>query len=471
MTRHIQLFVSAGIFIFYFSCSDKSKEIVAEFGDQQITLQEFRIAYLDVIKKPNVFDSPENREKFLDELIASRLLAHEAEGRGYYDEKMQYRAQAYKNKALREAHFESVIKPMFSVSEEDIQQAYLYMQEQRRISHIFAKTRSGIDSVYALLKHGYSFNELAEKLFDDSLLAHNGGDLGWVHWDELEYDLAMTAFQLPPDSFSTPVKSQFGFHIVKVTDYKKNPLITRAQYEAHKQKAKAKLEFMLGDKYAFAYVNNLMNNVDIQISPAVATSVRSKLKHVFTRQPDQFNQAGEMQLNENEVKQVEINLWDMRHEVLATINGKDYTVGEFIGALQYVPYNIPYNNFKDAMYYAFRDFLIEQEALTMGLENSDTVFDKFTLYKEYLLQLGLRRDLVRLAKVTDEEKQAYFQDNREKFKGVEFSQVEKIITDIIERNKRAQAVPEFLLQLADNRSVKKYPEIIHNYYDSVLNKN
>jgi len=136
------------------SCSKNKIEIVAEIGNQQITLEEFRIAYLDVIKKPDAFDSPEFREKFLDELIASRLLAQEAEKRGYYDdEKLQYKVAAYKNKALREAHFEAVIRPQFSITEEDVQETYIFLQEERKISHLFTNTKREIDSVYFLLEN------------------------------------------------------------------------------------------------------------------------------------------------------------------------------------------------------------------------------------------------------------------------------------------------------------------------------
>ncbi len=470
-TKIILITFSALIIIQYTCCSGKEEDVVAEFGDQKITLAEFRIAYLDVIKKPDIFDSRENREKFLDELIASRILAQEAEKRGYFnDEKLRYKAEAYRNKALREAHFEAVIRPMFSISEEDIQDAYIYSQEQRKISHLYAKTKPDIDSVYERLKEGYIFEDLAKTMFSDTSLASHGGDLGWVNWDELEYDLAMTAFSLTPDTFSAPVRSQFGYHILKVTNYKKKPLITRAEYEIHRQKAKAKLEFMLGEKYGYDYINNMMSNAEIKLSPEVISTVRSKIKHLFTRQPDQFNPAGERQLTDTEVTQVETNLWDMRNESFAMINGKVYTVGEFIGALNYIPYNILYRSFKDAMNYAFRDYLIEQEARDMGLEEDQTVRNKFTLYKEYLLQLELRRDLVREVSVSEAEIKEFYAQNKAKLNGADFDQAEQIIADILKRRKRADAVPAFLTHLPENKSVKKYPEIIHRYYDSVISK-
>ncbi len=469
-THFQRIFLLVIFLLLYNSCSNNKEEIVAEFGNQQILLEEFRIAYLDVIKKPDVFDSPKLREKFLDELIASRLMAQEAEKRGYYEnEKLRYKVAAYKNKALREAHFEAVIRPKFFITERDIQEAYIFTQEQRKISHLFAETRGEIDSVYSLLENGKPFDEIAKDLFTDPLLAEKGGDLGWVNWETLEYDLAKTAFRMPTDTFSVPIKSQFGYHILKVTDYKKKPLITRQEYETYKRKAKTKLELMLGDKYAYAYINDLFGKAEIEINPQVITAVRSKLKNVFKRQPDKFNQMNEMQLNDDEVTLVEMNLWDMRNEIFATINGEDYSVADFIGALNYIPYNIIFSSFKKSMDYAFRDFLIGQEARKMELEDTDKVKYKHNLFKEYLLQLKLRRDIVRNVKLTDGEVKKYYELNKAKFKGTEFEQVEKIIRDIVKRKKKSEAVPKFVEQLLGDKPVKKNLKIIHAYYDSILN--
>jgi parvulin-like peptidyl-prolyl isomerase len=451
-------------------CSNNRKEIVAEFGNQKITLEEFRIAYLDVIKKPNAFDSPKYREKFLDELIKSRILAREAEKRKDHNEKkLQYKVNAYKNKVLRETHFDAVIRPRFLISEKEIQEAYIYTQEKRKISHLFANTKNEIDSLYSLLKKGRSFEKIAKELFNDPTLAESGGDLGWVTWDALEYDLAMTAFRIPIDTFSVPVRSQFGYHILKITDYKKKPLITKQEYESHKRKAKSLLEFKLGDNYAYSYINDLFKKAEIQLNPEIITAVRSKLKNIFQRKPNQFNQMNDMQLTYDEVRVVERNLWDMRDETFATINGIEYSVADFIGELNYIPYGIIYSSFRKAMNYAFRDFLIDEEARQMGLENSAMVKIKHDLYKEYLLQSALRKEIIENVKVSENEIKIYYELNKSNYKGAGLAQVEKMITDILMRKKKSEAVPKFVDELLENKEVVKNHEIIHNYYDSILN--
>ncbi|MCF8265204.1 MAG: peptidylprolyl isomerase, partial [Melioribacteraceae bacterium] len=182
------------VFLLITACSE-DENVIAEFGDEKITLDEFKIAYLDVIKKPDVYDSKKLREEFLDELINTRILANEANRQKFQiGEKLQLRIDAYINKTLRTAHFDSIIRPKFSIEESNIEEAYLYTQEERNISHLFFTSSKQADEFHSRLKQGESFSNLAQEIFGESELGKSGGELGWVKWDQFEYDLAMTAF-------------------------------------------------------------------------------------------------------------------------------------------------------------------------------------------------------------------------------------------------------------------------------------
>lgn len=192
----ILIVVSFSSIAFSFSTDD---QVVAKFGKYRITLDEYKIAYLNVIKNPKVFDSKKLREEFLDEMIINRLLADEARQRKYDEaELFKYKTESYRNKCLRDSHFEKVIKPRVNVSEKDVEEAYLFTQEERRVSHLFAETKEKADSLYNLLKAGKNFESLAKEIFKDTSIANKGGDLGWVYWDQMDHDLSMAAFRLPP---------------------------------------------------------------------------------------------------------------------------------------------------------------------------------------------------------------------------------------------------------------------------------
>ena len=98
--------------------------------------------------------------------------------------------------------------------------------EQVRASHILLKTEGKDDAavkkqaedLLAQLKKGANFEELAKKNSQDEGSAVKGGDLDFFGRGTMVPEFDKVAFELPPGQLSDVVKSQFGYHIIKVTD-------------------------------------------------------------------------------------------------------------------------------------------------------------------------------------------------------------------------------------------------------------
>jgi parvulin-like peptidyl-prolyl isomerase len=442
--------------------------VVAEFGKQRITLQEFRIAYLQILKNPKIFDSKELRNEFLDELIQRRILAKEAERRGLAkSEFLKNKVEAFHNKVLRVQHFDAVIKPKFEITEDEVEKSYMFTQESRKIKHLFYKTKDQAERAYSALRRGAAFDSLARICFTDSTLAGKGGDLGWVEWDQLEYDMAQTAFQQPVGMISEPIQSSFGYHLIEVTDFKKKPMLTRYEYEVHKRKVKYLVEYKLGDKYAFEYIHKMMSTVRLDYHPDVMEFVDTKLKDFFKRKPSSLDQTSEFQLTDNEIQKVELSLWNARNEVMAVVNGKNYTVGMFIGDLNYIPYDALYKSFRWTFDYALRDFLLTQEALKLGLEKNEQVRMKTNLFREYVLQQPLRREIVRDVTVDEAEIKTYYDTHQKECNGATLEQMREIIREYVVTEKKQKAIPDLVKKLMHGAVVKKNMNAIDDYYESV----
>ncbi len=464
----ITLFILSLLQIFN---SNDRDSIVAKFGKHKITLEEFKIAYLDVIKKPNTFDSKKLREDFLDEMIAGRLLADKASDLKLdQNPVLQLRFNSYFEKCLRDAHFEKAIKPLIHIEEKDIEEAYSYTQEERNISHLFFKSEKQAESYYVMLQKGASFDSLAKIIFADTVLSNNGGSLGWVQWAEMDYDLGMTAFRLPVGRISAPVKSQFGYHIVRVNDFKKKPLITRQEYIIAREKTKYQLEYKLGDKYAFDYIENMLKQATVTLNPDIMEIVDNKLAEQFKRKPTQYDQMSEIQLNDSEINKLETSLWDLRNEAMATINGKPMTVGEFMGLMNYIPYKAIYNGFKSAFDYSVRDFLITDEAHGLGLDSSAKAKMKFNLYKEYVLQAEIRKMLVRGVEVNDSDLENYYEEHKANFNKATFEEMKETIRPLVLSQKKREVIPDYIKKLIGKMKIEKHMDLIHNYYDGLLNR-
>jgi peptidyl-prolyl cis-trans isomerase D len=101
--------------------------------------------------------------------------------------------------------------------------------EQVRASHILLKTdgkddaavKKQAEDLIAQLKKGADFAELAKKYSQDEGSAKKGGDLDYFPHGQMVKEFDDVAFKLKPGEMTdTPVKSQFGYHIIKVIDKK-----------------------------------------------------------------------------------------------------------------------------------------------------------------------------------------------------------------------------------------------------------
>ncbi|NHN86564.1 peptidylprolyl isomerase [Acetobacter musti] len=92
--------------------------------------------------------------------------------------------------------------------------------------HILVKTEAEAQDVIKKLKAGEAFGPLAEKLsIDKGSAKNNGGDLGWFKKGDMVPVFSDAAFAMKPNTFSeTPVKSQFGYHVIQVLDTRTAPI-------------------------------------------------------------------------------------------------------------------------------------------------------------------------------------------------------------------------------------------------------
>ena len=110
-----------------------------------------------------------------------------------------------------------------------------------------AEIRQKAEDVLKQAKKGAKFEDLAKKYSEDPGTKDKGGDLGWVTQGQTVPEFEKTAFSLPNGSISDLVKTQYGFHIIKVLD--KETAHTKP-FEEVKDSIKAPLLLTKADKQA-----------------------------------------------------------------------------------------------------------------------------------------------------------------------------------------------------------------------------
>lgn len=88
-----------------------------------------------------------------------------------------------------------------------------------RASHILVDTKQEADDLKSRIEKGESFADLA-KQYSKCPSGRSGGDLGYFERGQMVPEFDQAAFSLPVGQVSEPVQTQFGWHLIEVTDKK-----------------------------------------------------------------------------------------------------------------------------------------------------------------------------------------------------------------------------------------------------------
>ncbi|NBD25566.1 peptidylprolyl isomerase [Paenibacillus glycinis] len=220
---------------------DGGKEAVASVNGVAITKNQLYDAMLDL-----------GGVQTLDNLIQDELVSQEAKKLGIVvtDQDVEAEIAAIKKRFPSEADFQAalqqsgmtlddlkkqtptqlrirrIIEPRAKVTDEEVKQYFeanheeFDQPEQVRASHILVSTKAEADDVMKQLKAGADFGKLAKERSEDTGSKAAGGDLGYFGKGEMVPEFENAAFSLKVGELGGPIKSEYGYHIIKVIDHK-----------------------------------------------------------------------------------------------------------------------------------------------------------------------------------------------------------------------------------------------------------
>ncbi|TMU87198.1 foldase [Bacillus sp. BHET2] len=121
---------------------------------------------------------------------------------------------------------EKLLKDRISITEDQIKEYFetnkdtFAQQEQIEASHILVDDEKTAQEVKKKIDDGGDFAELAKEYSSDTSNAESGGELGYFGKGEMVTEFDDKAFAMKKGEISDPVKTEFGYHIIKVTDKK-----------------------------------------------------------------------------------------------------------------------------------------------------------------------------------------------------------------------------------------------------------
>jgi len=167
--------------------------------------------------------TPEAKREYLITFVGDMLLVAKAAEAKKVAESNEFKQKlAYtRTKLLMESYLQSEAKA--AVTDAELRKVYdeaigqMKAEPEVRARHILVETEDEAKAVIADLKKGMDFAELAKTKSKDPGSA-DGGDLGYFTKDQMVPEFSDVAFKLDKGQLSDPVKSQFGWHVIKVED-------------------------------------------------------------------------------------------------------------------------------------------------------------------------------------------------------------------------------------------------------------
>lgn len=173
------------------------KQVLNNMVMEKVLIKNYKVEDKDVDKK---FDEMKKQygDQF-DTLLKQQGIKEETIKTGV-------RAQLAQEKAIEK-----------TITDKELKENY---KPEIKASHILVKDEATAKKVKEELGQGKSFEELAKQYSEDTGSKEKGGDLGYFTAGKMVKEFEDAAYKLKKDEVSEPVKSQFGYHIIKVTDIK-----------------------------------------------------------------------------------------------------------------------------------------------------------------------------------------------------------------------------------------------------------
>ncbi len=215
----------------------------------------------------------------LERLIDSRLVAAAGRAQKLQDDpEIKRKVVEFENRAIQEAYLSRTIAP--KVSDGALRKKYDAFvtenppQEEVRARHILVTTEKAAQDVIAELKKGADFAAVAKAKSTDGS-ARDGGDLGYFSRGDMVAEFSDAAFEMKPGEVSkAPVKSQFGWHVIKVEDRRVAPA---PSFEDTKEQLRTELsQEMVGEVVEGLRAKAKIERFDIDGKPIAATPPATK---------------------------------------------------------------------------------------------------------------------------------------------------------------------------------------------------
>jgi peptidyl-prolyl cis-trans isomerase C len=203
--------------------------VVAVVNGQQIHLSDLEIAQQSLPQQYRNVPLAAVFPALLDRMVDSKLVEQDGRKNKVTDDPAFKKRLAFvEDQVVQDFWLQKQIAE--KLTPERMKQAYdekvknMPAEDEVHARHILVATEPEAKAIIAELKKGTPFDKLAKEKSTDKASGAEGGDLGWFKKTDMVKEFADAAFALKKGALTdTPVKTQFGYHVIKVEDRRKAP--------------------------------------------------------------------------------------------------------------------------------------------------------------------------------------------------------------------------------------------------------
>jgi peptidyl-prolyl cis-trans isomerase C len=257
-----------------FASAQAPDPVVATVNGIEIRQSDLAFAAEDIGQNLGQLPEEAKREQLISYLTDVILLSKAAEAKKLGDEAdVKHRLDFNRNKTLMEAMlinagkgaineqamravYQDAIKQMGN--EEEVHARHILFRVEKADDKAASDEAEGkVKAVIVRLKKGEDFATVAKELTEDPSGKQDGGDLGYFTKEQMVPEFADVAFKLDKGQISEPLKTQFGWHVLKVED-------KRAKQPPEFDKVKEQLENYVTRKAQMEFVAKLRSDAKIE---------------------------------------------------------------------------------------------------------------------------------------------------------------------------------------------------------------
>jgi len=266
---------------------------VAIVNSKEISSEDFSQFYIKHLILTGKNDTKLNRYAYLNELIDKLILSDEAKNNLLHTttEFKSFSEREYK-KSFRDFYFYDLMNAIsIPISEDELVSNWIKSKSQVVVRHLFFTNHTDANLYYERLKSGENFINLANELYRTSRFDSTAGLLGAIKYFSVDDQFAQTAFSLPVGSYSEPVESKWGIHIIKAENRIEERIRTEDQFNYARKGIESQLKLRKQRLQSKDVVSKVMLDSKPVFNEELVRSIEQTIKAILNvkiqNNPDQ----------------------------------------------------------------------------------------------------------------------------------------------------------------------------------------